>query len=219
MDIGGFHKFSVIDYPKKISCIVFLKGCNFRCPYCYNKQLVLPELLDKQPTIPKTEVFDFLEKRKKMIDGVVITGGEPTIYGEDLINFIKDIKEKEYLIKLDTNGSNPKILDQLLNKNLLDYVAMDVKQVFEKYSSFTKIPVENIKNSIKLLKNTKIDREFRITTHPQLTLDDFNNIVNFLDGEKVVVQDFVNTNTVEPFENYSSIFNKLDKNNKNYFIR
>jgi pyruvate formate lyase activating enzyme len=219
MDIGGFQKFSVIDYPKKISCIIFLKGCNFRCPYCYNKQLVLPELLDTQPTIPQTEVFEFLEKRRKLIDGVVITGGEPTIHGQDLIDFIKNIKEKDYLIKLDTNGSNPKILKKLLDAQLLDYVAMDVKQVFEKYDLFTKTSIDDIKESLNILKNSSVDREFRITTHPQLTINDFNNILKELKNEKTFVQDFVNTNTIGDFANNSTIFNKLDKNNSQYVLR
>ncbi len=219
MDIGGFQKFSVIDYPKKISCIVFLKGCNFRCDYCYNKQLVLPELIEKHPTIDQTEVLDFLDKRKKMIDGVVITGGEPTIHGEKLVEFIKKIKQKDYFVKLDTNGSNPKVIKTLLDNNLIDYLAMDLKQNFEKYTAFTKTNIDEIKESIDVIKSSKIDREFRITTHPSLTIDDFNKLLNYVGDEKVIVQDFVNQDTLKEITDFSSIFNKLDKNNQKYILR
>ncbi len=218
MEIGGFQKFSVIDYPKKISCIVFLKGCNFRCGYCYNKQLVLPEEIEKQPTIPEKEIFEFLDKRKKMIDGVVVTGGEPTIHNQELVDFIKKIKEKDYLVKLDTNGSNPELIKNLINKKLIDYVAMDIKQTFEKYSCFTKVPVENIQESIEIIKSSNLSREFRITTHPELTKEEFDVLLNYVDGEKIFVQDFVNKNTLKELNN-KTIYSLLDAENKEYILR
>ncbi len=219
MEIGGFQKFSVIDYPKKISCIIFLKGCNFRCSYCYNKQLVLPELISQQPTISVDDVYDFLDKRKNMIDGVVITGGEPTIHNQELYDFIKKIKEKEYLVKLDTNGSNPELLQKLVDDKLIDYVAMDLKQTFDKYSEFTNVPISNIQKSINVLKNSNIDREFRITTYPQMTKEDFNNIITYVDGEKIYIQNFINKNTLKTFDNTDTIFYKLDKTNDKYILR
>jgi pyruvate formate lyase activating enzyme len=219
MEIGGFQKFSVIDYPKKISCIVFLKGCNFRCDYCYNKQLVLPELIKEQETIPQQEIFEFLDLRKKMIDGVVITGGEPTIHNNELYDFIKKIKEKEYLVKLDTNGSNPKLLEKLIKDKLVDYVAMDIKQTFDKYSLFTQIPVENIQKSIDVLKQYKIDKEFRITLYPELTLEDFNTIISYVENEKIFVQDFVNKNTLKKIDATNTVYIDLDKHNSKYILR
>jgi len=129
--IGAIEKFSTIDYPDKIACVIFLKGCNFFCGFCYNKQLVIPELLDSKPDLEEQETHDFLDKRKGLLDAVVITGGEPTIFGKDLIEFIKKIKEKGFLVKLDTNGSNPLILKKIIDNNLVDCVAMDLKDVFE----------------------------------------------------------------------------------------
>lgn len=219
MRIGALQKFSAIDYPKKISCIVFVKGCNFCCGYCYNKQLVFPTLYNKTEDISENVIFDFLNKRKNQLDGVVITGGEPTIYEEKLIEFIKKIKEIGFSVKLDTNGSNPKLLKKIISEKIVDYIAMDVKQVFEKYYLFTKENIENIKKSIELLKNSEIEHEFRVVTHPDMEMCDFEKIISYLPNQKVFVQDFVQGDTIKPYKNYKTIFSQLSKNNLKYTLR
>ena len=182
--INGLQKSTLIDFPKKIASIVFSQGCNFRCGYCHN-----PELLSLN--IPKTqisaeEVLSFLKTRKGKLDGVVVTGGEPTLQS-GLYDFIKAIQELGFLVKLDSNGSNPKILEKLINDNLLDYIAMDIKAPLEKYSEITnvKINTENIKKSIELIKNSPVDYEFRTTViKSQLSFDDFEKIGKLLNGAK-----------------------------------
>lgn len=217
--IGAIEKFSTIDYPDKLSCVIFLKGCNFRCGFCYNKQLVIPELLDTKSDIDLKEIHDFLDKRKGLLDAVVITGGEPTIYGKDLLFFLESIKKKGYLIKLDTNGSNPSILKEIIESNAVDYLAMDIKDVLKNYNRYTTVLAEDIKKSIALIRECNIPHEFRITTHPELTFENFNKIIEELKGEIIFVQDFVNTNTIKEYQNPSTIFSKLDYSNKDYILR
>jgi pyruvate formate lyase activating enzyme len=156
MNIGGLQKTTLIDYPGKIGCTVFLTGCNFRCPWCQNPELVLPEKIKKSPKISEKDFFNFLEERKGFLEGVCITGGEPTIH-KDLPNFIKKIKKLGFAVKLDTNGSNPRILKNLIKKKLIDYIAMDVKA-----------PLKNpdIKKSVEIIKNSSLDYEFRTTVVP-----------------------------------------------------
>jgi len=218
--VGAIEKFSTIDYPDKISCAIFLKGCNFFCGFCYNKQLVCKELLESTPDLPLKDIQDFLDKRVGLIDAVVISGGEPTIYGDSLISFIKDIRSKGYLIKLDTNGSNPEILEKIMFQNLVDYVAMDLKDSFENYNKYTLIPIENIKKSVNIIKNSKIDHEFRVTTHPELSLENFNILLNYVSEQKVFVQDFVNNNTIKTYADDSkTIYSQLSKEDKRYILR
>lgn len=219
LKIGGFEKFSTIDYPDKIACVIFLKGCNFSCGFCYNKELVIPEFFDHRKNILESEIYYFLDRRKGQLEAVVITGGEPTIYGEELIDFIKKIKEKGYLVKLDTNGSNPDVLEKIVSQGLVDYIAMDLKDDFDNYSEYTSVPIENIKRSFEIIKNTNISHEFRITTHPDLTVEAFNKIIDLTKGHKVFVQDFVNKNTIKSYENYSTIYNKLSKSDSLYILR
>jgi len=130
---GGFQKSSIIDFPDHLAAIVFTKGCNFRCPFCFNRELVLGE----SPTIKQTEILSFLKKRKKILDGVVITGGEPSLQ-EDLIEFIKKIKKLRFAVKLDTNGSSPDFIKGLLKKPLIDYVAIDYKVPLRLYQETVK---------------------------------------------------------------------------------
>lgn len=174
--IGGLQKLTLIDYPGKVAATIFLKGCNFRCPFCYNPELVLPEKMKKHPEIPEKEVFAFLNERKGLLQGVCVTGGEPTIH-PDLPNFIRQIKKLGYSVKLDTNGSNPEMLKKLIRNKLVDYVAMDVKAIPEKapsskfktaYEKATgvKVNLEEIKKSIEIIKNSGIDYEFRTTVVP-----------------------------------------------------
>lgn len=194
--IGGFQKSSLIDYPEKISAIIFTQGCNFRCPYCHN-----PELIgNKDSLIPVDEILEFLNGRVGKLDGVVITGGEPTLH-KDLPDFIKQIKQLNFCVKLDTNGTNPKMLQNLINDNLIDYVAMDVKAPLSKYSEVmgTSIDTEKIQKSISILKTSNIDYEFRTTVvKSQLNSDDFENIAKLISGsKKYYLQRFLPTKTLD----------------------
>lgn len=194
--ISGFQKSTLIDFPDRIACIVFTNGCNFRCGYCHN-----PELFNKiEPVLDVSAFFEFLETRKNKLDGVVITGGEPTLQ-PDLKGFISEIKAKGFLVKLDTNGSNPEILKDLLESCLLDYVAMDIKAPLKKYQEITnsKIDVEKIKTSIKLLLNSDIEYEFRTTVvKSQLDKDDFIKIGEQIRGAKnYYLQEFIPSKTLD----------------------
>lgn len=209
--IYGLEKSSLIDYPGKIACVVFLAGCNFRCRFCHNLELVLPELIKKQPKISEEDFFNFLETRRGLLDGVVVTGGEPTIY-PDLSNFIKKIKNFGFLVKLDTNGTNPDILEKLINKKLIDYIAMDIKapigaktqnsklkaqnyniKIKNKYEKIigVKTDLEEIKKSIEIIKNSKVDHEFRTTVVPTLhTRQDIIDIAEYISPSKYFLQNF-----------------------------
>jgi pyruvate formate lyase activating enzyme len=166
--IGGIQKLTLIDYPGKLAAVVFLCNCNFRCPWCYSSELVLPEKIKKQPEVSEKYVFEFLKERKNLIEGVVLCGGEPTMTKE-LLSLVKKIKKEGFFVKLDTNGSDPKILKELIDKKLVDYVAMDIKAPKEKYKEFTgsKIDVKKIQQSVDILKEGKIDYEFRTTVVPE----------------------------------------------------
>ena len=136
MIIGGLQKLTLIDYPGKIAATVFFIGCDFRCPFCYSPELVLPEKIKKQPRISEKEFFEFLKEKKGLLEGIVLCGGEPTI-NSDLPKFIKKIKKNGYAVKLDTNGSFPEMLRYLIDKKLIDYVALDIKAPREKYEKVT----------------------------------------------------------------------------------
>lgn len=163
MDFTGFEKLSLVDYKDKLSCTLFMEGCNFRCPFCHNSELVLS--LNKCNKIPFEEILKYLKKRKGLLDAVCISGGEPTLM-PDLKEKIKIIKNLGYLVKLDTNGTNPKILKELIDENLIDYCAMDIKNSKAKYDVTIGTKYNNFKNieeSIKILMNNKIPYEFRTT--------------------------------------------------------
>ncbi len=200
MTIAGLQKTTLIDYPGKIAATVFFAGCNFRCPWCYSKELVLPVEIRKQPKISEKEFFDFLKERKELLEGVVLCGGEPTI-DKDLPEFVKKIKGLGYAVKIDTNGSNPKMLKNLIDNNLIDYVAMDVKLPKERYPEVFegKIEVEDIEESIKILKNSKIDSEFRTTIVPTvLEKEDVIKIAEWISGAKrYYLQDFRPEKTID----------------------
>ena len=166
MLIGGLQKVSFIDYPNKLSCVIFTQGCPFRCHYCHNKELVLPSHFQK-PMLEK-EVFDFLEKKKNKLDGVVLSGGEPTAQ-PDLALFIKRIKEMGFLVKLDTSGINPTKLSFLIKSNLLDYIAMDIKAPFTKYNLLAgiNVSVEKIQQTIRIIETSNIAYQFRTTFYKQ----------------------------------------------------
>lgn len=196
MLIGGFQKFSLIDYPEKICAIVFTQGCNFRCGYCHNPELVKPEKFETP--ISEKDFFSFLKKRQEKLEAVTITGGEPTMQ-KDLIQFIKKIKSMGYLVKLDSNGSNPEVLENIFKLKIIDYIAMDTKAPLEKYFKIinTDIDIKNIEKSIKLIMNSKIDYEFRTTVvKDQLFLDDFEKMGKLIKGAKLyVLQKFIPTKT------------------------
>lgn len=170
MLISGVQKFTILDYPGKVACIAFTPFCNFRCGYCHNSEFVLPEKIEqiKDSFIPEDIFFNFLKTRIGLIDGVVISGGEPTLQ-KDLKDFIKKIKEMGLLVKLDSNGSNFDLLKELIDENLLDYVAMDVKADLDNYKKISGYIGEeneliiNIKKSISLIMNSDVDYEFRTT--------------------------------------------------------
>ncbi len=194
MLIGGFQKMTVLDYPNKVACTLFLTGCNFRCPFCHNSSLVTEKWLGG---VDKKEIFDYLEKRKGILDGVCVTGGEPLL-NEDIDVLLSEIKNLGYLVKLDTNGTNPDKLRELIDKNLVDYVAMDIKNSADKYAETCGVKAVNltkIKESINLLINGNIDYEFRTTVvSPLHTVEDFEGIGELIKGAKVLyLQGFVDS--------------------------
>lgn len=166
--IKGFQKTSLIDYPGKIVSTVFFQGCNFRCPFCHNPDLVLPEKFNEDKIEIKT-ILEHLENNKMFLDGICITGGEPTL-SHELLDLMKSVKKLNFLIKLDTNGTNPNLLKQIISEKLVDYIAMDIKGPFEKYDLIVKMKVniEDIKKSVEIIKNSGIDYEFRTTILPSL---------------------------------------------------
>ncbi|MGC8943206.1 MAG: anaerobic ribonucleoside-triphosphate reductase activating protein [Caldisericia bacterium] len=136
MIFGGFEKLSLIDFPKKLSAVVYVFKCNFRCFYCHNPELILENLISKQPKINEDKILSFLVNRKNYLEGLCITGGEPLINLE-IKEFIKEVKKIGYEIKIDTNGTNPEFLEELTKEKLINYVAMDIKAPFYKYKEIT----------------------------------------------------------------------------------
>ncbi|HKL78893.1 MAG TPA: anaerobic ribonucleoside-triphosphate reductase activating protein [Mobilitalea sp.] len=185
MQIHGFNKSTLLDYPKHLAATIFVGGCNMRCPFCHNASLVLAA--NTQPVIPEEEVLSYLAKRINILEGICITGGEPTLYPE-LHEFISKIKALGYKIKLDTNGTNPDLLKHLARQNLIDYVAMDIKNSLESYAltagkdSFDTKPVEE---SVSFLLSGSLDYEFRTTLVNELhTSKDILLIGKWLEGAK-----------------------------------
>ncbi|MDP0500545.1 MAG: anaerobic ribonucleoside-triphosphate reductase activating protein [Verrucomicrobiota bacterium JB022] len=192
MQIGGLDKTSLIDYPGKIAAVVFTQGCNWRCPFCHNPELVMPRCFRKP--IPEEEVMQFLEKRVNQLDGVVISGGEPTFHS-DLPGFAAAIKDLGYLVKLDTNGTNPEMLRVMLSEGLVDYVAMDLKGPVANYQQLAgaRVDPEVLRTSIWMIKNSGIDHEFRTTVVPGLhTLRELKAMGELVRGaQRYALQDFV----------------------------
>jgi len=193
MHIAGFEKFTLLDYPGKMASVVFTPGCVFRCPYCHNPELVKP--FDKQSQKlfkenKEKEFFVFLEKRKEKLDGVCITGGEPTLQ-KDLSTFIKKVKQMGFLVKLDTNGLFPAIVERIMDEGNVDYWAMDIKHTPDKYhvAAGKKIPIESIKKSVELLMSRapkdNFQYEFRTTVVPGIHQEeDFFEIAQWIKGAK-----------------------------------
>jgi len=195
MQIAGFDKLSLLNYPDKVAATIFTNGCNYCCPYCQNSALVL-DIKDNE-LFSEEEVLDYLIKRKKLIDGVCITGGEPTIQ-PDLVDFIKKIKAIGYDVKLDTNGSNPEVIEKLINEGLVDYIAMDIKTSFIKYNDITNrnVNLDKIKKSIELIKSNNINYEFRTTVIKQfVSYEDLIKILNYLNCDRYYLQKFEERDT------------------------
>jgi len=201
MKIGGFQKLTLIDYPGRIAATVFLTGCNFRCPFCYSSELVLPEKIKNQPKISEKDFFNFLKERKELIEGIVLCGGEPTI-SKGLIPLIKKIKKMGFSVKLDTNGSDPKMLKKLIDEKLVDYVAMDIKAPMEKYKKIfgKRVKIDDIEKSIKILKEGRVDYEFRTTVVPTvLNKEDILKIVRWIGpAKRYFLQNFRPEKTIDP---------------------
>ncbi|MFA5513937.1 MAG: anaerobic ribonucleoside-triphosphate reductase activating protein [Sphaerochaetaceae bacterium] len=172
MNIAAVEKISLLDYPKVVSALVFTQGCNYDCFYCHNRLLIAKHKKDESQ-----KTLEFLKKRIGKLQGVVITGGEPTIQS-NLIPFITECKNLGYLIKLDTNGSNPQLLKELIADNLLDYVALDVKTTANSYKEVCglKADYKKVENSLNILKRSKLEWEVRTTLYPTMTLTDSTEI-------------------------------------------
>ena len=195
MNIAGVQKVTLLDYPGKVACEIFTQGCNFECPFCQNSSLIP---ITNTGEFSEEEIFEYLNLRKNILDGVVITGGEPTVQ-KDLKGFIKKIKDLGLLVKLDTNGGNPKVLQELIDEELVDYVAMDIKNIFNKYNitAGKKINLDNIKKSIEILKASKIDYEFRTTIIKEMhSLDDIISICKLVGNAKYYLQNFEDSENV-----------------------
>ena len=198
MRIGGLQKVTLIDYPGKIGATVFTQGCNFRCPYCHNPELVDPDQYGE--LVPEEEALSFLEKRRGKLDAVTVTGGEPTIH-KDLDRFLKTLKRMGYLVKVDTNGSNPDALERLINGSLVDYLAMDVKGPLKKYAAVASVNVDTaqIARSIELILSSGVEHEFRTTVvRSQLAPRDLRSIAALIKKARLyVLQPFVPTKTLD----------------------
>ena len=198
MRIGGMQKLTLLDYPGKVACTVFLSGCNLRCPYCHNPGLVLPDQINA-PGMPEADVVSFLEQRKGRLDGVCITGGEPTLQPE-LPEFLEKLRDFGYAIKLDTNGTNPGMLKGLLHDGLLDYVAMDIKNSPRRYAETCGGVdiLSMVQGSVLLLQDSLTDYEFRTTVcKPLHTEKEMDEIGRWLKGAKrYFLQPFVDSGSL-----------------------
>ena len=211
MKIGGLHKNSLIDYPGKISCIIFLSFCNFNCPFCHN-----PELAKGMPLflgyLSEDLIFSFLESRKGLLDGVVISGGEPTLQ-KGLISFCEKIRLMDYPVKLDTNGSRPEVIKNLIKEDLVNYIAMDIKTDLLHYATLIKdnSSIDDISLSVRIIKESNIDYEFRTTCIKSLVNESIlKNLSPLLKNSKLyALQQFSNTVVLNPefFTDGSNVYN------------
>jgi pyruvate formate lyase activating enzyme len=196
--IGGLQKVSMIDYPGRLSAVVFLNGCNFHCPYCHNPELARSEI--DQP-VPESDVLAYLEARRGLLDGVVVTGGEPTLQ-KGLPDLCRDVQALGYAVKLDTNGSVPEVLQILIREKLIDYVAMDVKTDPDHYAPTlcTQDPAAAIRASIKLVMSSGLPYEFRTTCfRPLMNAQAMARIGALIKGAKTyAIQKFCAKETLDP---------------------
>ena len=205
MIIAGFEKNSLLDYPGKVSSIIFTYGCNLRCPYCHNPELVIHKL-DNERVIPEEYIFEYLKKRKGLIDALVITGGEPTLQ-KDLIPFIKKVKALGFLVKLDTNGTFSNIVKDIIDQDIVDYWAMDIKFPIEYLKDYD-IDSKEIKRSIKLIMNSGKDYEFRTTYVKELhDIKDAHGIGEMIKGaNNYYIQNFRKGKTIDPEMSEKNVF-------------
>ena len=219
MKIGGFQKLSLLNYPDKTACTIYTSGCNFNCPWCHNSGLAQ----GKEAEIDPDSILNFLRQRKGLLDGVCISGGEPLIH-EDIELFLRHIKQIGYFIKLDTNGSNPYLLEKLIRSRLVDYVAMDIKNTWGKYAKTTgstSAPVQKIRDSVGLLKDGMVSYEFRTTVISEYhTAADIEEMAVHIRGASVwylqpfrdapeVSQKGLHAPTPNEMEEYGSIGNRF----------
>ena len=203
MFLSGVQPFTLLDYPEHTACIAFTPGCNMRCSFCHNPEFVLPEMLTKikDTFITEDAFLHFLNSRVGLLDGVVISGGEPTVQG-DLLSFLKKIKEKGFLVKLDTNGNRPEVIANALEQSLLDYIAMDVKTSLEQYVILTgkRTNPEYIKKSIEIIKSSTIPYEFRTTLIKDIHTEPvLSGIAELISGaQKYTLQSFRPSHTLDP---------------------
>ena len=201
MDIHGLQKMTLLDFPGHVACTIFLGGCDFACPFCHNFELIDGTA---KPLLTDVDLLEFLGKRKGLLDGVAITGGEPCLH-KDLPDLLKKIRAMGFKTKLDTNGYHPQLLKQILDEKLVDYVAMDIKNSEEKYNTTcgkTYIDLNLIKQSISYIMNSGIDYEFRTTVVSEFhEANDFHSIGQLIQSaQKYYLQSFTDRDTV-PFEN------------------
>jgi pyruvate formate lyase activating enzyme len=190
MEIKGFQKITLVDYPGKVGCTIFLGGCDFRCGFCHNRDLVLNYNL--MPSIPEKDIIDYLQEKREWIEGVVVSGGEPLLH-KDLGGFLSKIKEMGYNIKIDTNGTNPDFLQRLINMGLLDFIAMDVKNSLDRYDETTGVrdEPEKIRRSINIIKESGVEHEFRTTVVRGLhTGGEMKRIGLLIKGSRFAIQNF-----------------------------
>ena len=197
MQINGFQKLTLLDFPGKVACIVFTPGCNFRCPFCHNASLVTH--IDGE-SIEEEEILSYLKKRQGLLDGVVVTGGEPTLQG-DLADFLGKVKALGYAVKLDTNGTSPEKLKTLVEKGLVDYVAMDIKNTAAKYpvtAGCGSDVLGKVEESIDFLLADTVDYEFRTTVTAELhTPQDIGDIAKRIKGAKrYFLQNFIDSGDI-----------------------
>lgn len=197
MVLGGLMKTTLLDFPGLVACTVFTKGCNIRCPFCHNASLVLPDRYCAEE-ISEADFFSFLNRRSAILDGVVVSGGEPTIQ-PDIIEFLYKVRSLGFKIKLDTNGTFPKKLKEIISSGTVDYIAMDIKNSRQKYDQTSGSSVlSNVTESIKIIMSSDIDYEFRTTAVNELhTVDDFLDIGEMISGTKrYYIQSYVDSGDI-----------------------
>ena len=220
MNIAGLQKLTTSDFPGFLSCIVFTQGCNLRCPYCQNSELIPMLKVVTDNFLTEDDIFDFLKKRKNILDGVVITGGEPLIQ-KDIKEFITKIKELGYKVKLDTNGTNPTLLKEIIDDGLIDYCAMDIKNDFDNYAKtigVEQIDTSKILQSIEVLKSSKIDYEFRTTICKEFhNISTISNICEIIGKEpNYFIQNFEDSSNVINHNLHGFTFEELLEIQKYY---
>lgn len=200
MLIGGFQKLTLLDYPEKTAAMIFTRGCTFLCPFCHNPELIYVD--QDTENISEEEVLDYLRKKKKMIDGLVITGGEPTIH-KDLGDFIKKVRDIGMVVKLDTNGTSPETVERFLKEKIVDYFAMDMKHSWEKYNLIGRSKkegmIDDVKKTFSLIQNSGLPHEFRTTVFPGChSEEDFFTMAGYLlPGETYFLQNIRYGKTLE----------------------